>query len=361
MKNLWAKNGSPIWANIEKLDWFQALYDCPQDPVYHAEGNVGIHTKMVVEALQNLPEYTDLLRSEQQLLSWAALLHDIAKPVCLSTDEEGNIRAHQHSQKGELIVRNLLWDIDLEARELLCALVRLHGLPIWCMEKQNPYSSLYLASLRLPNKLLYLLAKADVLGRLSTGQTGFLERIELYKAFCIEQNCWDKPKAFYNEHSRYQFFAKNQNYPANLFDNTTFEIVVLVGLPGCGKDTYAAQLGLPIVSLDERRKEHKIKPTDKKGQGKVAQLAYELAKKYARKKQSFVWNSTNLTQKMRTRISSTLGVYNPRFKIIYIESSKANILKRRRKIIPAQKLNKMFQFLEFPLVSEGHELVWERN
>ena len=38
-------------ALLERFEWLRALEGCPQDPVYHAEGDVLVHTKMVCERL----------------------------------------------------------------------------------------------------------------------------------------------------------------------------------------------------------------------------------------------------------------------------------------------------------------------
>jgi predicted kinase len=213
----------------------------------------------------------------------------------------------------------------------------------------------------LNNKHLYLLSKADVLGRKSISQDDFLERVEFYKEFSIEQECWEQAKTFHNTHSQFKFFHKYSSYPAVIYDDTAFEIILLSGIPGSGKDTYAKSKSLPIISLDAIREEFKIKVTDKKAQGKVAQEAYKRAKEYAAKKKSFVWNSTNLTNELRTRIINTLSVYNPRFKLIYVETSRANILERRRATIPVRKLEKMIDMLEMPLPNEVHSIKYLRN
>ena len=76
--------------------------------------------------------------------------------------------------------------------------------------------------------------------------------------------------------------------------------------------------------MDDLRKEMKVSHGDKTGQGRVVQQAYELAKKYAAAKQCFVWNSTNLTSDMRSKLINKLSVYNPFLKY--------NILKQVRKI-----------------------------
>lgn len=77
---------------------------------------------------------------------------------------------------------------------------------------------------------------------------------------------------------------------------------------------------LPLISLDNIRHELNIKPDNRDGQGKVDHLAYERTKEFCRRKQSFVWNSTNLTTDMRARLIGALRVYDPRFTIVYIEA-----------------------------------------
>ena len=38
----------------EAFPWFRAMRDCPQDPRWHAEGNVQLHTRLVCEALAEI-------------------------------------------------------------------------------------------------------------------------------------------------------------------------------------------------------------------------------------------------------------------------------------------------------------------
>lgn len=358
------QNKQVNWQEIERLAWFKALYLCPQEPDYHAEGDVGIHTRMVVEALLDLPEFQTLPTTEQDLLFNAALVHDIAKPAC-TIIENGQISSPKHAQVGEKMARDMFWDAEFDWRERLCALVRLHGLPIWALDKQLPHAAVIAASLRVPNRLTYLLAKADVLGRVSNTQADFLERVEFFKALCEENDCFEQSKQFLNEHSRFKFFRSQSEHPAELFDDTHFEITILSGIAGSGKDTYASQYSyennIPIVSLDSLRNQYKVKHGDSKGQGQIIQKALEIAKAYCAKKQSFIWNSTNLTREMRSGLLSTFGVYNPRFRIVYVETSQENIFARRKEDIPMQNLQKMFRILDIPQLTEAHEVVYLRN
>src|SRR5687767_209798 len=52
------------WDELQVFDWVRALEGCPQDPIHHAEGNVWIHTRMVLETLLGLPEWRALPAEE---------------------------------------------------------------------------------------------------------------------------------------------------------------------------------------------------------------------------------------------------------------------------------------------------------
>lgn len=78
---------SPDWdfnwyAIVDEFFWIANLKDCPQNPVYHAEGDVLIHTKMVCEALINLSAWRDLNaidRSFSRRLYYTMLANQIVR------------------------------------------------------------------------------------------------------------------------------------------------------------------------------------------------------------------------------------------------------------------------------------------
>ena len=356
-------DGQPNWDVIESFDWVERMQECPQDAIYHAEGDVWTHTRMVIEELLNDTDYQRLEGNAQYILFISALLHDIAKPVC-TFKENGRIKSPKHAAVGEKITRELLWNADFEIREIVASLVRLHGLPIWSIDKNNPQRSVISSSLRLPNEWLYLLAKADAKGRNCTDKADFLLRIELFKELCLENECFHNTKAFHNAHSRFKFFQTDiDNYPSMIYDDTAFEMIILSGIAGSGKDSIQKKdfKDYPSVNLDAIREIHKIKPTDKDAQGKVVQIAYEQAKEYCRKKQSFVWNSTNLTLDLRSKLIRTLSVYNPCFKIYYVETPIEKIFSRRQNDIPLDVLKRMIRQLDMPLSTEVHDVNYIRN
>lgn len=72
-------------------------------------------------------------------------------------------------------------------------------------------------------------------------------------------------------------------------------MILMCGLPGTGKDTWIGKNHpeLPVVCMDDIRRQMGIKPTD--NQGQVVQAAREQARVYLRAKQPFIWNATGIT------------------------------------------------------------------
>ncbi|MCZ5895912.1 poly(A) polymerase, partial [Escherichia coli] len=79
--------------------------------------------------------------AQQQEVLWAAaLLHDVEKRST-TVQENGRIQSPGHARRGELTARQILWrDIPTPfvLREQIVALVRLHGLPLWLLERPEP-------------------------------------------------------------------------------------------------------------------------------------------------------------------------------------------------------------------------------
>ena len=63
----------------DRFSWVKDMEGVPQDVRYHAEGDVAIHTKMVVEELCKMSDYQLLDEQSKEILWAAALMHDIEK------------------------------------------------------------------------------------------------------------------------------------------------------------------------------------------------------------------------------------------------------------------------------------------
>lgn len=352
---------------VEQFDWLKDMEAVPQDPRHHAEGNVDVHTQMVLKELRSLSEFQKLDEQAKEILWAVALMHDIEKRSTTVIKADGSITSKNHAKRGEFTVREILY-CDIETpffiREQIAKLVRYHGLPLWIFEKSDPQKTLLQVSLEVNTEWLAIFAKADVLGRICEDQSELLYRIELFKELCIENDCWGKPKAFYSDLAKFEYFMKDDKQPNyQPFDDYKSEVIMLSGLPGVGKDTYIRKYlkDYKIVSLDDIRRELKISPTDSKGNGKVVQLAKEQAKKYLRNESPFVWNATNITRQMREQLIDLFTTYKAKTTLIYLEvpfnvQNKQN--QSRESIVPPMAVRKMISKLEIPQIWEANEVIY---
>jgi Predicted kinase len=354
------------WENIyAQFQWIREMEQVPQDRYFHGEGNVAIHTQMVLNALLGLPEYQALTEQDQQVLFAAALLHDVEKRSTTKLEPNGRISSKGHARKGEYTARTLLYreiPCPFSIKEAVAKLVRYHGFPIWVLEKPDPQKALLKTALEVNTEHLSILAKADMLGRICVDQKDMLYRVDLFKEFCQEQNCFGQTPSFPSKLGRYIYFQKEEGSKDYLpFEGKSFEVILLSALPGTGKDYFIRKNypNTPVISLDVLRRKHKISPADKKRNGFIGQTAKEEAKMFLRKKQSFIWNATNLTRKMRAQLIDLFQQYGAKTKLVYIEVPYPTLLEQNRNRpfpIPTKVLEKMILKLEVPAVWEAPEV-----
>ena len=148
----------------------QALVGVPQEPEWHPEGDVDVHTLMVVDEARKLIDALDYPRQVGVMLG--ALAHDFGKPP---TTEfiDGRTRSRGHDEAGveptlALLDRLGLFTLDgYDVRNQIIQLVRYHLKPGEYYKAKSPVGDG--AFRRLARKvepdLLYRVAKADSLGR----------------------------------------------------------------------------------------------------------------------------------------------------------------------------------------------------
>jgi tRNA nucleotidyltransferase (CCA-adding enzyme) len=147
-----------------------ALDNCPQEPDWHPEGDVWVHTLQVVDEAR--ARVDDLPRPQQVALMLGALCHDFGKPATTALID-GRIRSMDHEEQGVAPTLSFLDRLNLhsldgyDVRGQVAALVAQHLKPgAWFKVRDEVGDG---AFRRLAQKvdleLLARLAKADCLGR----------------------------------------------------------------------------------------------------------------------------------------------------------------------------------------------------
>jgi len=90
-----------------------ALCGVPQDPLWHPEGDVFVHTAMVVDMAREIG--AGLAAESAEILQWAALTHDLGKPST-TTQEGDRIRSIGHEREGARIARSWLEQLRVSHR-----------------------------------------------------------------------------------------------------------------------------------------------------------------------------------------------------------------------------------------------------
>ena len=363
---MWRLTDKTDWNEIRnEFDWIRDMAGVPQDKLYHEEGDVEIHTRMVMEALLDLSEYKVLNEQDKAILFASALLHDVEKRSTTVHEPGGRITSRGHSKKGELTARRMLYmqhAAPFAMREEIAKLVRHHQLPLWAITKDDPAKAVIRASLEVNTEHLAILAKADVLGRIARDRQEMLDRIELFIELCKENDCYGKPRSFANGLARFHYLNREESSPDYVpFDDTKFEAVLLSALPGTGKDMHILDhyRDWRIVSPDGLRREMKVDPRDEKGNGRVIQAAKEKAKEFMRRRTSFVWNATNFTVQMRAQLIDLFTSYGGKVKIVYLEVPYTTLVKQNRErefALPQKAIDRMITRLEVPTLVEAHEV-----
>ncbi|MBI3491571.1 MAG: CCA tRNA nucleotidyltransferase [Acidobacteria bacterium] len=148
----------------------QALADCPQEPEWHPEGDVWLHTLQVID--QARTKIDDLPRPQQIAIMLGAVCHDVGKPATTAF-VDGRIRSIDHEDQGVAPATMLLDRLNVrsidgyDVRKQVLGLTAQHLKPgMWFKVKDEVGDGAFrrLAA-KVDLELLARLAKADCLGR----------------------------------------------------------------------------------------------------------------------------------------------------------------------------------------------------
>lgn len=98
-------------AFLRDCDWLRhypelaALPGCPQDPEWHPEGDVWIHTLHCLDAFAAARRGDE---REDLLVGLAVLCHDLGKPATTLREPDGRVTSKRHERVGEELARRFL-------------------------------------------------------------------------------------------------------------------------------------------------------------------------------------------------------------------------------------------------------------
>ncbi len=151
------------------LPEFDAMMETQQNNPHHCY-TVGEHT---IEALKQI--------EADKVLRLAMLFHDVAKPVCRTTDEKGIDHFYGHEQRGSEMTREILRRLkfDNDTTKRVCSLVLCHDhMPK--LEEKNVRRAVFKNGIdQYPG--LFSIKRADVLAQSDYEREEKLADIELYE------------------------------------------------------------------------------------------------------------------------------------------------------------------------------------
>ena len=163
----------------------QALVGCAQEPEWHPEGDVWVHTLMVID--QARTRIDDLEGPKQITMMLGAVCHDLGKPATTAFID-GRIRSRNHEEAGVAPTLALLDRLNVytlqsyDVRAQVIGLVAQHLKPGMWHKSASPVGDGAFRRLarKVDLELLARLAKSDCLGRTGefdcSAMDWFLER-----------------------------------------------------------------------------------------------------------------------------------------------------------------------------------------
>ncbi|HDY7669787.1 TPA: AAA family ATPase [Vibrio vulnificus] len=368
-----------------------------QDSRWHSEGNVKIHTDLVIQEMKKLIlKNPQLSESEQKILLWSAALHDYAKPITTHEREiNGEIRvvAPKHEQIGASLLFSCKKPHELTYEEwlVIIKLVGFHQQAKLLVIRNEDYRS-YIRLFREVKSLdlLYYLAMADILGRDCEDKQEQLDYVEFFKLNYLDYNLGGYFKDY--ELKQKEKVAKLIHKPSqnpehisirgisNIIDGNIYMIEeslskpyahmgypivdVLVGVASSGKSTYTKTVPeRPVISMDNIRARFKnIDSQDVNNE--VLRIALEELKDHLRSGNHVIWDATNYRYDFRSKVTELAFKYKAYVRFFVFIKDKAQLhidnKSRKKRVIPEVIENQCSKF-ELPIEDEAHKVNWLHN
>ncbi len=205
----------------EILPEIEAMKGVEQPPEHHPEGDVFIHTKMLM----------DQLDQPSAVLAFGALLHDVGKPATFS-DEGGKIHFYNHPHIGSEIAGKLLTRLRFSNRDIADILS--------CVENHMKFANV--KEMRV-GKLKQFIARGN-----------FDTELALHKIDCLASH--GKLELFHFLNEKKEEFKKEELKPKPVLNgNDLLELGIKAGpkMKEILEEAYSLQLEHKIQSKDEAK------------------------------------------------------------------------------------------------------------
>jgi len=365
-----------------------------QDAFWHGEGTVYAHTESVLRELYRLIETVMLAPEKRICLVLAALFHDIAKP--LTTREkmlDGTVRLvsphHEMTGASYLAFRLIDQGISYPIVFGILQLVMCHAMPRRLVVDGVEKHGYYTLARQVDLELLYYLAKADALGRSCPDRDGQVELIDLFRLFVEDFGLWGKRDLYGNwaevirgelagyrpevidyvmgrgirDFERGLIYTPHEAIARSYAHLERFpELIVVCGISGSGKSTWAAQLEpeFEMVSQDNLRAKFLRDKGDQSKNAQVLNAANGRLRECLREKKKIVWDATNLRRDMRERVIRMGQEYNALVTQVVFHLSEDRIRARnasREHAVSKEVLDRQFQRFQWPEVTAAHRFL----
>ncbi len=167
--------GFELMRELGVLQYFpelEAIIAVPQDPIWHPEGDVWIHTLMSIDAMASIlrVQGSGFREKEKLKFLFAILCHDFGKANTTAFDEEkGRLRAIGHEAAGVEPTKSFMYRLTDEHDfiESILPLVEYHLMPSQFYKNGAKSKAIRRLATKVNIEELVIVAKADFLGRSS--------------------------------------------------------------------------------------------------------------------------------------------------------------------------------------------------
>lgn len=389
--NLTSNSNFKLWPE------FDALRQTPQDPEWHAEGDVLIHTEMVLHECAGI--FSDT--TDRELLYLSALFHDIAKPETTRYDEEiKHTIAPGHERIGGIRTRSMLRvlgnELTHEKRRCISQLVSTHHLVKRTVKKfeiNDEEAISYLESLasRVDTQLLWGLEMADMKGRHCIDKERQVEIVEFFRMLCEENNIFGSTPAPWFEseqvndipfedssiesyalaemHRRRLLGWIKDEYQAKAFLHEVARtrkkipyIIFPIGASGSGKSRAFETLSSDFIKIspDSQREIEYGDASIQGDNGKIYQICTEQMKEVLRTGGKAYFDATHVIPDLRNKLVNICHDYGSMV-VFWIFDIPLEVLKKRNaersRNVPESVIEQQISKFEWPLPEESHRTV----